>query len=174
MPSSEAVLRLGAVCAAVVLILGSFNSKLGMPAKIHWDWPIIAAYTLLFAGVSVLYWRSGSKAFALALLATAVGAAIFDIIENSLALDGRHSAAASNGKWICYWAAVALLAPLFLAASGGLARATAWLFIAAAVAGIAGLFGTPPKSMVPAISVMTAAFALFIYIAVRDPRILLT
>ena len=174
MPSSEAVLRLGAICAAVVLILGSFNNKLPMPAKIHWDWPIIAAYTLLFAGIATVYWRSGSTAFAIALVVAAAGAAVFDIMENSLALDGKQSAAMSNGKWICFWAAVALMAPLFLAASGGLARATAWLLIAAAVAGIAGLFGTPPKSMLPAISVMTAAFALFIYIAVRDPRILLT
>lgn len=174
MPSTEFVIRFGAVCALAVLLLGAINGKLAVPAKIHWDWPLIAAYTLLFLAIAVVDWRNGSIPFALALITTAIGAAIFDTAENLLAYREKASAVISSGKWICFHASLLLMAFLFLRVAAGLPRVTGGLLVAAAIAGIAGLFGTPPKSMMPAIYIMSLAFVCFAVTAVRDPRILLS
>jgi hypothetical protein len=112
--------------------------------SIRSDYALIVAYTLLFIAFALVH-RPGWRV--LLILAAAATAAL-DVWENAIILrfvdDPAVAVAAevrsvAQAKWLCFFVAVALIAPLFARAAGGWWTMTI-LLILGGLAGIAARF----------------------------------
>lgn len=109
---------------AEVQRLLSGDGKFTARASIHWDYKFIAAYTLLFVAFALAHSRGWRVLLILAALATAA----LDVWENAIILrfiDRPEIAVAAEvrsvaqAKWLCFFVALMLVAPLFARAAGG-------------------------------------------------------
>lgn len=129
-------------------LLGSVRdpARTSARASIRWDYEFIAAYTLLFVAFALVHRRGWRVLLILAAAATAA----LDVWENAIILrfvDRPEVAVAAEvrsvaqAKWLCFFVALALVAPLFARAAGGW-WAMVVVLILGGLAGIAAtLFG---------------------------------
>ena len=129
--------------AEVQQLLGSEQARDTARASTRWDYAFIAAYTLLFVAFALAHTRGWRVLLILAAAATAA----FDVWENAIILRfvdrpelavAAEVRSAAQAKWLCFFVAVALVAPLFARSAG------AWwaMTIALILAGLGGIAAT--------------------------------
>ena len=173
----EVVARVAAVLAIALLAIGFVLTRVpesDLAAKIRWDWPLIAAYTLLFLSVAMLHWMRGSKALAIALAACAIAAAAFDVAENLRALEDGHITT-SAPKWFFYFAANVLTALLFVRARVFAGWVAALLLVIGGAIGMVLAFFLPEsRTFVLRMAGVASGGLIFTIIAfLHNPRALL-
>jgi hypothetical protein len=156
-------------------LLGSCKATMTALQNTRWDYWFIAAYTLLFLSIAPLHqgaWRMG-------MVLVAVAAAAFDVWEDAVIMKfiahpdlavARDVWFPARAKWLCFFAAVMLVAPLF-------ARAGRWWWIAAGLLAACGLAGAVASLVCdrkvigavtdPAVAVLAVAVLLLPFVARR-------
>ena len=120
-------------------LLSTTEARTTATANTEWDYWFIGGYALLFLSVALLY-RVPLRIF---LMAVAVGTAAFDVWEDAIIMRfianpdtavARSIWLPARGKWLCFFIAVALIAPLFV-------RAAKWWWVMASLLTVCGLIG---------------------------------
>jgi len=137
----------------VDMILGPMPSadRLTMRLKTIQDFAFLTGYGLTFVLLALML-RKLEPLWGNAALAVAIAAPLLDIIENAFILKICETPLdlttqstidamryASYAKWACAFLAIGILTRVYFAGRGKLAKVLAWIHLAIAIVGIAGL-----------------------------------